>query len=66
GHNGIHHNDGLLNVNRIFTNSFDVILTNPPIGTNLVKDNSKVSEEDKYTDEKKITHYKKIYGDVYE
>lgn len=66
GHNGIHHNDGLLNVNGIFRNRFDVILTNPPFGTNLGKDNSKVSEEDKYTDEKMITHYKKIYGDVYE
>lgn len=66
GHNGIHHNDGLLNVNGIFRNRFDVILTNPPFGTNLGKDNSKVSEEDKYTDEKMIAHYKKIYGDVYE
>lgn len=56
GHNGIHHNDGLLNVNGIFRNRFDVILTNPPFGTNLGKDNSKVSEEDKYTDEKMITH----------
>ncbi|MDE4967713.1 N-6 DNA methylase, partial [Francisella tularensis] len=47
GHTGIHHIDGLLNVNGIFRNRFDVILTNQPFGTNLGKDNSKVSEEDK-------------------
>lgn len=27
GHNGIHHNDGLLNVNGIFRNRFDMIIT---------------------------------------
>jgi type I restriction enzyme M protein len=27
GHGGVHHNDGLLNVNGIFENRFDVILT---------------------------------------
>lgn len=28
GHGGVHHHDGLLNVNGIFENRFDVILTN--------------------------------------
>ncbi|MBZ4157078.1 SAM-dependent DNA methyltransferase, partial [Escherichia fergusonii] len=42
GHNGIHHNDGLLNVNGIFRNRFDVIITNPPFGTNLKKDSPTV------------------------
>ncbi|MDE4970088.1 SAM-dependent DNA methyltransferase, partial [Francisella tularensis subsp. holarctica] len=63
-HNGIKHNYGFINVNGIFRNLFDVILTNPPFGTILGKDNSKVSEEDKDTDENMITQYKKIYGDV--
>lgn len=62
GHNGIHHNDGLLNVNGIFRNRFDVILTNPPFGSMLSKDNPKVAMEDKYTDEKMIEHYINIYG----
>ncbi|MDE4953446.1 SAM-dependent DNA methyltransferase, partial [Francisella tularensis subsp. holarctica] len=62
-HNGFLNNYGLLMVHVIFRNRFDVILTNPPFGTNLGKDNYKVSEDDKYTDEKMITHYKKIYGD---
>lgn len=65
GHNGIHHNDGLLNVNGIFRNRFDVILTNPPFGSVLSKDNPKVAVEDKYTNEEMIEKYIKLYGDVY-
>ncbi|PAF41754.1 N-6 DNA methylase [Helicobacter sp. 11S02596-1] len=38
GHGGIHHHDGLLNVNGIFENRFDVILTNPPFGSQVSKD----------------------------
>lgn len=65
GHNGIHHNDGLLNVNGIFRNRFGVILTNPPFGSMLSKDNPKVATEDKYTDEKMIEHYINVYGNGY-
>ena len=32
GHGGVHHHDGLLNINGIFEERFDVILTNPPFG----------------------------------
>lgn len=35
GHGGVHHHDGLLNVNGIFEERFDVILTNPPFGQNV-------------------------------
>lgn len=38
GHGGIHHHDGLLNVNGIFENRFDVILTNPPFGASVSKE----------------------------
>ncbi|WP_233702088.1 N-6 DNA methylase [Helicobacter enhydrae] len=38
GHGGIHEHDGLLNVNGIFENRFDVILTNPPFGSQVSKD----------------------------
>ena len=31
GHGGVHHHDGLLNINGIFEERFDVILTNPPL-----------------------------------
>jgi len=65
GHNGIHHNDGLLNVNGIFRNRFDMIVTNPPFGTNLDKKFPTVEEDDKYTNEKMINKYIEEYGDIY-
>jgi len=65
GHGGVHHNDGLLNVNGIFENRFDVILTNPPFGSRVEK-SLKITEADKYTDEKRIALYKKRYGKEYE
>ncbi|MBL7886575.1 MAG: N-6 DNA methylase [Flavobacterium sp.] len=65
GHNGIHHNDGLLNVNGIFRNRFDVIITNPPFGTNLKKDSPTVEIDDKYTNEAMIQRYIEEYGDLY-
>lgn len=37
GHGGIHHHNGLLNINGIFENRFDVILTNPPFGSQVEK-----------------------------
>ena len=64
GHGGVHHHDGLLNVNGIFENRFDIILTNPPFGQRVEKD-LKISEADRFTDEKKIAQYKKRYGDAY-
>lgn len=66
GHNGIHHNDGLLNVNGIFRNRFDVIITNPPFGTNLKKDSPTVEDSDKYTNQEMIDKYIEEYGEVYE
>ena len=62
GHGGVHHHDGLLNVNGIFENRFDIILTNPPFGSRVDKD-LKISEADRFTDEVKIEEYKKRYGD---
>lgn len=65
GHNGIHHNDGLLNINGIFRDRFDVIITNPPFGTNLAKDSPTVEEDDRYTNEAKIADYTQKYGERY-
>lgn len=64
GHGGVHHHDGLLNVNGIFENRFDVILTNPPFGSHIDKD-LKITEADKFTDEVKIKKYVKRYGEQY-
>jgi type I restriction enzyme M protein len=38
GHGGIHHHDGLLDVNGIFDKRFDLVLTNPPFGANVGSD----------------------------
>ena len=62
GHNGIHHNDGLLNVNGIFHNRFDVIVTNPPFGTNLDKKYPLVEEDSKYVNPTIIDNYVKKYA----
>ena len=64
GHGGVHHHDGLLNVNGIFENRFDVILTNPPFGAHIDKD-LKITEADKFDDKDKIAAYTKRYGDAY-
>ncbi|GAX88011.1 type I restriction enzyme M protein [Lebetimonas natsushimae] len=66
GHSGIHHHDGLLNINGIFRNRFDVILTNPPFGITYNNDLPKVQEDDKFKDERLIEEYKKKYGEIYE
>lgn len=65
GHGGVHHHDGLLNVNGIFEERFDVILTNPPFGQNVDR-NQLISEADKFTDEDMKKKYKKKYGTAYE
>jgi len=61
GHNGIHHNDGLLNVNGIFRGRFDCIFTNPPFGTTYSKALPTVEKDDKYTNEEMIEYYCDIY-----
>lgn len=62
GHGGVHHNDGLLNVNGIFENRFDVILTNPPFGSRIEK-SLKITDEDKLTDKTRIGKYQERYGE---
>ena len=62
GHGGVHHHDGLVNVNGIFEERFDVILTNPPFGARVEKD-YKLSEADKFYDEDKLKEYKERYGE---
>ena len=63
GHGGVHHHDGLLNVNGIFEERFDVIVTNPPFGSQ-VRDDVKITTED-LQDQEAIKQYIKKYGDKY-
>lgn len=65
GHGGVHHHDGLLNVNGIFEERFDVILTNPPFGARVDK-SQKITEADRFTDEALIAKYRERYGEAYD
>lgn len=65
GHGGVHHHDGLLNVNGIFEERFDVILTNPPFGQNVDR-NQIISAADKLTDEDMKKKYRTQYGKAYD
>lgn len=59
GHGGVHHHDGLLNVNGIFDGRFDIIFTNPPFGSRVEK-NLKVQDVDVPSKEK-IKYYNERY-----
>lgn len=64
GHGGVHHHDGLLNINGIFENRFDIIITNPPFGSKISKE-LEITDTDRYKDQVKIENYTKIFGDEY-
>lgn len=64
GHGGVHHHDGLINVNGIFENHFDVILTNPPFGASVSK-TQEICWDDIDNNQGRIEEYTKIYGDEY-
>ena len=65
GHGGVHHHDGLININGIFEGRFDVILTNPPFGASVGKDQY-IEQDDIEGDTNRIEYYKKLYGEEYE
>lgn len=64
GHGGVHHHDGLLNVNGIFDERFDIILTNPPFGSRVER-SLKVTDIDLPTSDS-VKKYKEQYGESYE
>jgi type I restriction enzyme M protein len=64
GHGGVHHHDGLLNVNGMFDGRFDIILTNPPFGARVEK-SLKITEQDRFTDAIKIKKYTERFGSDY-
>ena len=61
GHGGVHHHDGLLNVNGIFDNRFDVILTNPPFGARVEK--TLVASPLDIPSNEKIKYYSQRYAE---
>lgn len=65
GHGGVHHHDGLLNVNGIFEERFDVILTNPPFGQNVDR-GQLITTADMFTDEVMKNQYRDKYGPAYD
>lgn len=64
GHGGVHHHDGFLNINGIFEARFDIILTNPPFGSN-VEPSDKILEEQLTVSDEDERSYTDIYGDIY-
>jgi type I restriction enzyme M protein len=68
GHGGIHYHDGLVDINGIFDERFNVVLTNPPFGSNVGKDQILgASEETRIsTDPVYIRACKKRYGKRWE
>lgn len=64
GHGGVHHHDGFLNINGIFEERFDIILTNPPFGA-TVEPSDVVHESDTVVSRETAKRYENDYGDLY-
>lgn len=64
GHGGVHHHDGFLNVNGIFEGRFDIIVTNPPFGSN-VEPSDRILDEQVSMPEDIERQYIAVYGDAY-
>ncbi|MCB2185148.1 MAG: N-6 DNA methylase [Deltaproteobacteria bacterium] len=65
GHGGIHYHDGLLDINGIFNGRFDLVLTNPPFGSNVGSD-QKVGGSDETrvpTDQSYLDRCEQRYGE---
>ena len=64
GHGGVHHHNGFVNVNGVFEERFDVVLTNPPFGAS-------VEPSDVLTADEAAVHpdagrrYRNQYGNLY-
>lgn len=64
GHGGVHHHNGFVNINGVFEDRFDVILTNPPFGAN-VEPSDVLTEDQATVSPDAERRYKHEYGDVY-
>jgi type I restriction enzyme M protein len=67
GHGGVHHHDGFINVNGIFEERFNIVLTNPPFGAN-VENEDRIEESHvaipKDVEDKYVTDYGKLYKEA--
>lgn len=64
GHGGVHHHDGFINVNGIFEERFDIVLTNPPFGAN-VEPSDVILETDVSVPYEEERRYEDEYGELY-
>jgi len=64
GHGGVHHHDGFINVNGIFEERFDVVLTNPPFGQS-VEPNDVILESDVTVSDEDNRRYEAQFGSLY-
>lgn len=64
GHGGVHFHDGLLNINGIYQERFDVVISNPPIGARVAKDFF-IKENELIPEESKRKYYENRYGNDY-
>ena len=65
GHGGVHHHNGLLNVNGIFEGRFQVIATNPPFGATVTSENVILASDYQVPAEAR-SRYINEHGDAYE
>jgi type I restriction enzyme M protein len=65
GHGGVHHHNGLLNVNGIFEGRFHVIATNPPFGA-VVQAGNVVLRSDYTVQPEARSRYTSEYGNAYD
>lgn len=68
GHGGIHHHDGFVDINGIFPDRFNLVVTNPPFGS-VVREDQVVgaTPESRVTiDAEEIEAYSKRFGKPYE
>ena len=64
GHGGVHHHDGFINVNGIFEDRFNIVLTNPPFGANVEAED--IIEELHVTVPEEVeSQYRTEYGTLY-
>src|SRR5260221_880088 len=65
GHGGVHHHNGLLNVNGVFEGRFHVIATNPPFGA-VVQRGNVVLKSDSTVPAEVRSRYQSDYGQLYD
>lgn len=68
GHGGLYYRDGLLDFGGVFEGRFDVVITNPPFGASVGRDQIVGSTEQTSIDDDfdRIRDCKRAYGDEYE